>query len=89
MKKGDLIIFEQGEYYDYDCSAPFIALRDFNIKEVANIAKGMPSGNISKSKSCEDDVIEYLKTNKYIVEAPCKNIHLGRYGDIDISGDLE
>jgi hypothetical protein len=89
MKKDDVIIFEQGDFYNYDFSEPFIALRDFNIKEVENIVKGMPSVYIGKSKSCEDDVVEYLKTNKYIVEAPCKNIHLGRYGDIDISGDLE
>jgi hypothetical protein len=89
VKKDELLMLSSEEYSDQCHAGPFKVLIDFNISEIAEIVKEQLSKHKWKNKTGPDDVIDYLKDGGFIVEIPCKQIHLGSYGDIDLSGDLE
>ena len=89
MKKGELLMLSTEEYSDQCHAGPFMVLIDFNISDIAEIVKDEPSINKYRIKAGPDDVIHYLKNKGFIVEVPCKSIHLGSYGDICLYGALE
>ena len=90
MKTGELLMLSTEEYSDQCHSGPFEILKDFDISEVAKkVSEMQPLQHTWRNKNGPNDVIKYLIDQSFIKEVPCKSVHLGSYGDIVLSGDLE
>jgi len=89
VKKDELLMLSSAEYSDQCHSGPFKVLIDFNISEIAAIVKAQPSTHAWRAKTGTDDVIDYQQKEGFIIEITCRSTHLGSYGDIYLSGDLE
>jgi hypothetical protein len=88
MKKGELLILSINNYADEERHGPFRALKDFRLIDVAKVVKELHAPEPYKEEASPEDVLSHLKTNGYIEEVPCQNIHLGSSGYIWIGGNV-
>lgn len=89
MKKDELLMLSTEEYSDQEHAGPFKVLRDFDLHEVAATVEKLPSTHGWRDKAGPEDVIDYLTREGFIAEVSCKKVHLGSYGDIHLTGDVE
>jgi hypothetical protein len=80
-----LIMLSTEEYSDQAHAGPYKVLKEFDMIGVSEIVKQLPTKIEWRSKAGPDDVITYLTEQGYIEEIQCEWIHLGSYGDINIS----
>ena len=90
MKQGEMLMLSTEEYSDETHSGPYKVLRDFDIVAVAKLVAETPPEDQSRwrKKNGPDDVIDYLERNGFIEMLPCRRVHLGCYGSIELTGDL-
>ena len=88
---GELLMLSTEQYSDQTHAGPFKILKDFDIHDVAKIVGALPVVKYPdwRTKNGPDDVIDYLKANQFIEEVPCYKIHLGSYGDINVTPEKE
>lgn len=83
FKAGHLIVFSEGEYSDYGYRGSYVCLQNVSHEEITDLADSIKS---------EDD--RYRRVDKF--ESECikkgwlaiieiREIHLGSYGDLDVS----
>lgn len=89
MKPGELLMLSTEEYSDQCHSGPYKVLQEFDIAVIAQVVSNLPPMMPYRTKNGPDDVITYLESNKYIEMLPCRAVHLGSYGSIELSGDFE
>lgn len=85
IKTDSLLMLSTEEYSDQCHSGPFKVLKDFDIHAIAQVVKDTPIVHRWKEKNGPDDVIEYLKKEGFIELLECADIHLGCYGNIEVS----
>ncbi|WP_282348447.1 hypothetical protein [Pseudomonas sp. PS01301] len=83
VKTGEVICIASGIYEGYDRSGPFVATREFDLGSF--VAEVIPQQTKRHDMSALLwDVPRMLLERGLITELPCKKIHLGAMGEIDI-----
>lgn len=83
VKTGEIICIASGIFEGYSRSGPFVATRDFDLDSF--VAKVIPP--LAKRHDVSAllwDVPRMLLERGLITELPCKKIHLGEMGEVDI-----
>lgn len=91
INAGTLFILEHGEYSEYGVEEVLVALKTFNLQEVAiEYAKEKDIKNPSCSHIYSSgSFVSYLCVNQYAVMAYCKWFDLGTTFDNDVTGIVE
>lgn len=88
MKQGDLVILSTEVYSDKASSGPYKVLKDFLFKDIVPLVT-VQQNHPWREKPGPDDVIHWLRFNGYLEDVECTEVHLGSYGDIDVTGVTE
>ncbi len=93
MKQGDLLNLSTEEYSDQTYSGPYLVLKAFLFKDIVPLVEAAfgPTTTTYKwqDKAGPEDVTTWLVAAGYIARLPAINVHLGSYGDIEITGVQE
>ena len=89
MKKGELLILSTEQYSDFNFSGPYEVLKDFEFADIVPLVVSSFVISVYQwpAKAGLDEVTSYLKDNGFIKEVPCQEVHLGSYGDINVTGE--
>lgn len=83
VKTGEVICIASGIYESYARSGPFVATREFDLDSfVAELIP--PQSEKHDVSALLWEVPRMLLERGLITELPCKKIHLGEMGEVDI-----
>jgi len=84
LKKGEVVSIASGIFESYSCEGPFVATQDFDLG--AFVAKALSAVTEAWEVTgvlCE--VTRMLVEQGFLVELPCRRIHLGSLGDVELT----
>ncbi|WP_443701148.1 hypothetical protein [Pseudomonas sp.] len=83
VKAGEIICIASGIFEGYDRAGPFVATQDFDLDSfVAEVMK--PLTERWEVSSLLSEIPRMLFECGFITKLPCRNIHLGALGEVDI-----
>jgi len=89
FKTEELIMLVTGEYDDTIYSGPVKVLKPFDIREEINnhIMEFTKEAykDTYRDEPSPESFIKYLIRFSFIEDIPCKHIHIGSYGDINLN----
>jgi hypothetical protein len=88
LKKGDIICIASGVFEAYERQGPFLVERDFDIVAFVDDVKAQTSVEASWQVSDLMDEIPLKLIEKGLVtRVPCRTIHLGSFGEWDVTDE--
>jgi len=84
LKKGEVVTVASGIFESYSREGPFVATQDFDLG--AFVAKAMST--VTEAWEVTGvlwEVPRILVEQGFLVELPCRRIHLGSLGDVELT----
>ena len=88
IKAGEVICLASGVYEGYSKKGPFVAMSEFDLLAFIDAAR------ISEMEPWQIDTLMYdlsglLLDCGLITKMPCRSIHLGAFGELDVREELD
>lgn len=87
IKAGELICFSEGEYSEYGYIDHFVALQDVSRKQLLALAQSLRDQEEAETieyGQAKEQLIPRMIANGWLLSINCREIHIGRYGTLDI-----
>lgn len=83
LKKGEVVSIASGIFESYSREGPFVATQDFDLG--AFVAKTVSATETWELTGVLWEVPRLLVEQGLLVELPCRRIHLGALGDVEVT----
>ena len=83
LKKGEVVSIASGIFESYSREGPFVATQDFDLDVF--VAKNVSASETWELTGVLWEVPRVLVEQGLLVELPCRRIHLGALGDVEVT----
>lgn len=84
LKKGEVVTIASGIFESYSRDGPFVVAKDFDLGAFVTESVSAVTQNWEVS-GVLSDVSRTLVEHGLLVELPCRRIHLGSLGDVELT----
>ncbi|WP_341961795.1 hypothetical protein [Pseudomonas sp. RC10] len=90
IRKGEIISIASGAFEGFETSGPFVAEQDFDFSDFVDEARATLPESASRLdvQDLMDAIPDQLLKRGLIAKVPCRNLHLGAFGDWDLQETL-